>query len=177
MWNNESRYYERGIAVGNKKRSEQWNGVIRRVSLWTTGHLLGLFFLLPSSFCKSWSIVGLQCCIHFCCTAKWLIYTCTYWVTSFSYCFPYGLSQDIEYSSLFYSVGPYGPFIRQAIVYICESQTLGPSLPRPLPLGSHKSVLCICEFLNLHKNVSQTGSSVLCFGICFSLSDLLHLVR
>ena len=39
-----------------------------------------LFFQLCKSlyFCCCWSIVDLQSCVNFCCTAKWLSYTYTY---------------------------------------------------------------------------------------------------
>ena len=47
--------------------------------------------------------------------------------------FCYGLSQDIEYSSLCYIVGPCCLCILYVIVYICRSQNLNPSLPQPFP--------------------------------------------
>ena len=50
----------------------------------------------------SFDYVDLQCCISFCCTAKWLLYI-------YILChilIHYALSQDTEYSSLCYAVGP-----------------------------------------------------------------------
>ena len=49
-----------------------------------------------------WSIVDLQC-VNFWCTAKWFSYT--YICFLFHILFHYGLLQDIEYSSLCYTVG------------------------------------------------------------------------
>ena len=51
-------------------------------------------------FFFNWSIFDLQCCVNFCCTAKWLSYTYTYTFSYFIYTlFHYG-------SSLCYTVGP-----------------------------------------------------------------------
>ena len=48
-------------------------------------------------------MVDLQCCISFCCPAKWFSYTCVYILFYIIFC--YSLSQDIEYSSPCYTVG------------------------------------------------------------------------
>ena len=48
--------------------------------IWPKYYFLNLFY---------WSIADLQCCINFCCTAKWVIYVYIYTHTySFSYSFP-----------------------------------------------------------------------------------------
>ena len=51
-------------------------------------------------FC--WNIVDSQCCLNFGCTTKWFSYIYSY----FNILFCYDLSQDTEYSSLCYTVGP-----------------------------------------------------------------------
>ena len=76
-----------------------------------------------------WSIVYLQCC-HFCCTAKWLPFTYVY---IFHVLFLYGLSQDIEYSALYSTVGPYCFSIWNPLVCTCESQTPNTSIPPASP--------------------------------------------
>ena len=54
------------------------------------------------------------------------------------------LSQETEYSSLCYTVGPFCLSILYIVVCICQSQTLNPSLSHTLPFGSHKSVPSLC---------------------------------
>ena len=61
-------------------------------------------FLKPYFIFFNWSVVDLQCCVNFCCTANRLSYTRIYIL--FYMLFHCGLSQDIEYSSLCYTVGP-----------------------------------------------------------------------
>ena len=59
------------------------------------------FFMFDIDFFFNCSVVDLQCCANFCCIAKWLSYTHTHvCIHSVLYSFPYGLSQDTEYSSL-----------------------------------------------------------------------------
>ena len=59
----------------------------------------------------------------------------TYIYILFLILFHYGLSQDIENSSLHYTVGPCCLSILYIVVCICWSQTPNPSLPHPqLPL-------------------------------------------
>ena len=62
------------------------------------------------------SIVDLQCCVNFYCTAKWFSYIYTHLLHIL---FHYGLSQDIEYSSLCCIVGPCCLSILYIIVCIC----------------------------------------------------------
>ena len=58
------------------------------------------FFALKKNF--YWSIIDLKCCVNFCRTEKWFSYT----YILFPILFHSGLSQDIEYNSLCYTVGP-----------------------------------------------------------------------
>lgn len=58
-----------------------------------------IFIIFPIFNLFSWSITDLQYCINFCCTAKWLFY-------KYIHYFSFGLSQNTEYSSLWYAVGP-----------------------------------------------------------------------
>ena len=59
--------------------------------------------------------------------------------------FLYGLSQDIEYSSLCCTVGPCCLSILYILVCIYLSQIPNPSLS----FGNHKSVLYVCEFVSI----------------------------
>ena len=70
-----------------------------------------------AKFLFNWSIVDLQCCVNFCCTANWFSYTYIYILVHIL--FHYGLSQDIEYSSLCCTVGPCCLSILCIIVCIC----------------------------------------------------------
>ena len=58
----------------------------------------------------------------------------TYIYILFPILFHYGLLQDIEYSSLCYTVGPCCLSVLYTVVCICSSQTPNLSLP-PFPLG------------------------------------------
>ena len=104
----------------------------------------GLYFFKSTA---PWSIGALRCCVNFCCAAKWPSYTHTHTHTyahtrmhthmhahvhSFSYFLHYGLSQDIEYSSLGYTVGPCSSIL-YVIGFFCypsDSQSI-PSPPLP----------------------------------------------
>ena len=86
------------------------------------------FFSFPLASFSNRSRVDLQCCVSFCCTAKWFSYTYIY---SFSYSFPL-LLQEIEYSSLCYTVGPCCLSILYIVGCICWSHTPNLSLLHPL---------------------------------------------
>ena len=83
----------------------------------------------------NWSIVNLPCCVNLCCTAEWLSYTHIYIL--FYILYHYGLSWDIEYNSLCYTIGPCLSILYIIIVCFCWSQT--PSLflsHPPFPLAT-----------------------------------------
>ena len=86
------------VFLGDSKPTDRWCFVL----------FFNLFY---------WRIVDLQCSVSFCCLAKWFSYTYTYIL--FHILFHDGLSQDIEYSSLCYKVGPCCLSILYVIVCIC----------------------------------------------------------
>ena len=92
-----------------------------------------LFFLALSLKKIYWSIADLQCCVSFKGTAKWFHYTCTYIFIIFQILFPYSLLQNIEYSSLCYTVGPCWLFTLYIVVCVFQSQAPNLSLPFPPP--------------------------------------------
>ena len=63
------------------------------------------------------SIVYLQCCVCFRCTTKWFSYTyiCIFFFQIF---FPCRLLQNIEYTSLYYTVGPFWLSILDTVVCV-----------------------------------------------------------
>ena len=70
------------------------------------------------------STVDLQCCTNFCCTAKWLSHIYILYIYNiyiyilFNLIFHRGPSQEIGYSSLCYTVGPYG-FSILNVIWMC----------------------------------------------------------
>ena len=71
-----------------------------------------------------WRIVDLQCYVSFRCRANWFSYKYIYIV--FHILFYYGLSQEIEYSSLCSKVGLCCLSILNVIVCICQPQIPSP---------------------------------------------------
>ena len=95
-------------------------------------------FLFKNLFYRS-KHIDLHCCANFYFRAKWFSYTCLL----FHILFHYGLSQNGEYSSPCYAVGPYVyPF---CIKYFASANPKFPPYPFsiPLPLGNHMSVLYV----------------------------------
>ena len=87
-----------------------------------------------------WSTVDLQCYVNFCHIAKWFSYI--HYIILFHILFHHGLSQDAEYNSLSYIVGPCCLSILYVTVCICWAQTPNPSLLLPLPLHSGQPQVC-----------------------------------
>ena len=94
------------------------------------------------------STVDLQCCVNFCCIAKWFSYT---YIILFHILFHYHLSQDTEYSSPCYTVGVccLSTLYISLHLLIPNSQFIPP--PTFLPLIIHKSVLSVCSLLLFFK--------------------------
>ena len=89
------------------------------------GNFFKFYFLLT----YSWITV----CVNYCCTGKWLSYTFIYIL--FHILFHYGLSQNIEYSSLCSTVGPFWFFLNTStfflinvFIYFFIFGCVGPSL-------------------------------------------------
>jgi len=84
-------------------------------------------------FVLYWIIVDLQC-VSFKCTTKWFSYTYIHVSILFQILSPLKLLQNIEYSSLCYTVGPCWLSVLYIVVCTRKSQTLSLSLPSLFPL-------------------------------------------
>ena len=62
------------MSVKNIARSWYFSLFLRFI-LWRFLFLFCVLFILFFKFILYWSIVELQCCVHYCCTEKWLSYT------------------------------------------------------------------------------------------------------
>ena len=103
-----------------------------------------LYLFNYSLICFYWIIVGLQCCIHFLYIAKWLSYIHIYIYIHFYILFHYGLSQDIEYNFLCYTVRPCCLFIPCVMVWFANPKLLVyPSSSFPLPWQPEFCSLCL----------------------------------
>ena len=134
-----------------------------------------------------WSITGSQYCVSFCCTTKRIRDMHTYipisspsWTSlPSSLSHPSRSSQSTKLISLCYAAASHQPTILHSVVYICWCHShLAPASPSPLCPQVHS--LC----LHLYSCPATRFISVifflrfhiyaLAYGICFSLSDLLH---
>ena len=79
--------------------------------------------------------------------------------------FHYDISQNIEYSSLCYTVQPHCLSVLYMIACICSSQHFP---PHPLPLDKHKSVICVCESVSVFQIISFVETTTLkCLASCY----------
>ena len=143
----------------------EWPSVLRSIHPHHVGLTSNLLFWSRHLFIYvlffHWHMVDLHCCVHFCCTTKWFSYT--YIHILFSILFHCGLSQDIEYSFLCYTVGPCCLSILHTLwillplgVCLCAPQAPHVSFrPPPPPFGNHV-YSHVCE----SASVSQIGSLV-----------------
>ena len=118
------------------------------------------------------SIVDFQHCVNFFCTGKRLLYTGTH---SFSYSFPYGLSQDSEYDFLRYTVGR----CCLSTLYITVSSAnpklpIHPSPAIPFP-WQPQAVHCACLFLFRKVPLCHNLDSTYKWSSYLSFSDLTSL--
>ena len=92
-----------------------------------------IFFLIFFFF--YWSMVGLQCCVSYCCTAEWLSYVL--YIHSFSHSFPLWFITGYWYSSLCYTVGLCCLSILYTPVASANPNSQSPTSLTSLPLGKH----------------------------------------
>ena len=67
----------------------------------------------------------------------------------FQILFSSGLLQNVEQTSLCYTVGPCWLSIFNVVMCLCQSQTPDLSLPSLFPLFNHKFVLYVCESISV----------------------------
>ena len=76
--------------------------------------------------------------------------------------FLYGLSQEVGYSSLCFTVGPCCLSVLNVIVCILSTPYSQPILLFPRPLGNHKSHLYVCESVKydvlIHVHIAKSAN-------------------
>ena len=165
------------------------------LSLWLLQFLLLVLPSLPSFFFFFLidlyrSIIASQYCVSFCCRTKWISHVHTHvpvsppsWASlPSSVSHPSRSLQSTEPISLCYAAASHQPTILHSVVYICWCY----SHFAPVSFALLPHVLKCIFYVYLFIPALQLGSSVpfffrfhiyaLAYGICFSLSDLLHSV-
>ena len=124
-------------------------------------------------------MVTLQCCIDFCCRAKWISYTYIdplFWIS-----FPFRPPQRTEESPLWSTVGSHLLSSLYTVSTVCICQCQSPNLSHPAfpRLGPYICSLCLCFYFCFANRFICTVFSrfhiyVLLYNICFT--DLLDFV-
>ena len=112
-------------------------------------------------FILYWIIVDLQC-VSFKCTTKWFSYTYIHVSILFQILSPLKLLQNIEYSSLCYTVGPCWLSVLYIVVCTRKSQTLSLSLPSLFPYRFLQNI----EYSSLCYTVGPCWLSIFYIVVC-----------
>ena len=142
-----------------------------------------------------WSIIVSQYHVSFCCTTKRISYMHTHvpicppsWASLLSsLSHPSRSSQSTEPISLCYAAASHQPTILHSVMYICWCYSHFTPASSSNPMSSCPFSMLTCLFLPCNK-LGQEWTRfistiffffrfhiyVLAYGICFSLSDLLH---
>ena len=141
--------------------------VILIYKLYLVDSLLRLFYCIGSPSISllflNWSILDLQCCVNFFCTANQFSYTHTHtYVYICSFPLWFNLSQASEYNSLCWTVGPcpYISICNNLHLLTPNSHSIPPPLPAPLVTTGRFSVsvslFLLCRKVHLCRILDST---------------------